>query len=399
MDQNDVLNSLFLALENHDIEATTEILTSSDWIDENTVFDSIPPNYKMFGKAPFPLLNVSSSFNFLEGTQFLLENDLYADCTDENNNSPLHCAASCGSVEIMDLLLSEYSCDPTPRNKNKDLPIHIAATYNQNDAVSFLVEKKINSVEAKNNLGKTVLAIAVENDNVNLAEYLINDCNSDVKTVDNEKNTLLHIALENESFDALAYLLSLEIINIDSINLKGITPLHISAMKGNFDIFKSLLSYNACPLILDKKNRSIVHYSIKSSCYEIFDYIIQNKLTYPFQIDANNFTPFHYAAASPDIRFLTNLASIEPEINKTSLINDAKCGFAPLHIACKHKLYENVNFIILHELSDPLVENCYNQNALHIAERSSNFKLFLLEGNVYDISICDQDGVFILFFN
>lgn len=389
------LNSLFNAFDKHDIDAASQIISDTEWIIANPIFTEILQNSKLFGRPPFPMLNVASCLNFIEGCQLLLENDVDINLTDGYENSPLHSAASCGSVEIMNLLLTEYHCDPIPLNNNKDLPIHIAATYNFNDAVKFLAENKINNVDEKNDTGKTVLSIAVEKNNLPLVEYLINDCQSDITTIDNQKNTLLHIALFNESYDVLQYLLSLKIININNANIYGITPLHISVMKGNFDIFCALLKYNACPLILDTKGRSIINFSIKSNSFIIFDYIIQNKLTYPFPIDKNQATPFHYAAACPDTRFLTALASLD-----SSLINDKKCGFTPLHIACKHKLFENVKFIVTLENTDPLIENCYGQTALHVAARSNNFDLvsFLLEGNVFDNLIPDKNGVSLLFF-
>lgn len=391
--ENEILNSLFVAFSDHDLDTATQIISTTDWINSDTVFTEIPTNYLVYGRAPFPMLNITACFNFIEGCQMLLENDADTDLTDGYQNSPLHSAACCGSIDIMNLLLSEYHCDPTPLNCNKDLPIHIAALHNHNDAVAFLVENNINKIDEKNDLGKTPLSIAVEKNNLDLVQYLIG-CNSDVTTVDMNKNTLLHIAIMNESYGVLEYLLSLNKININNINLEGITPLHISVMKGNFDVFSLLLKYDACPLILDSKGRSIIHFAIKSNSFDIFEYIIQNKLTFPFQIDKNDITPFHYAAASPDVRFLTALASLDP-----SLINDNKCGFAPLHIACKHQLFENINFILTHPITDPLVENCYRQNALHIAARSSNFALlsFILEGNVFDLSIPDIIGVFFYF--
>lgn len=390
MNQKEILDSLFISFYNRNTESIIQILSNSSFITPDFTFDDIPPKCRIYGRPPFPLLNITSTLGYLEASQMLLHNGADYDCVDGFKNSPLHCAAISGNTNLMDLLLFEYNCDPTPKNCNNDLPIHIAASFNQSEAVLYLIKNAKNKVDEKNDSGKTTLSIAVEKNNLPLVQYLINVCSSDVTTIDNNRNTLLHIAVQNKCITVLQYLLSLNKININNKNDEGFTPLLISALVGDPEIFNALLSSGACPLDLDKKGRSIIHLSIKSSSFDIFNCIIQNQLVYPFERDKSLLTSFHYAAASRDIRFIQVLGSLDG-----TLINDDECGFTPLHIACKHQNLEIVKFIISCPIIDPLILNKYGQSPLHIAARSSNYELFLfiLSGNYYDFTVSDANGV------
>ena len=363
------------------------------YLDINQLIDATPPNLFVFGRPPFPLLNLASSFGAYQCVFWLLEQDVYIDSTDGFENTPLHCAAFSGNEEILKLLLL-YNGDPYLYNKNGDLPIHIAASYNKNCILEVFIHSHPDMCNIKNFGGKTILTLGVEKDNIGLVRYLIDTMNCDPKIIDNCRNTLMHIAVQYLAENVAPYLVSLGKININNINDDSLTPLLLSSMQGSFIFFSNLLLSKADYTILDRNGRSILHHSIKSKNFELVEYILKNKLAFPSQEDNFGYTPMHSAVETGDIKFVQLIAQYD-----YSQVNNAKCGFSPLHIACKHNNFEILHFLLNLPNVDYLLCNTYKQNLLHIAARLSSDCIlsFLLKSNAFDISLPDTSGVIFIF--
>ncbi|OHT14283.1 hypothetical protein TRFO_15464 [Tritrichomonas foetus] len=387
------LEALFDAMKQDDIASFQHIIDY--YVNPHEPIYQIPPNNILFGISPFPIVNIAASFGAFLCVSYLMEHNIIENSVDGFNNTALHCAAFSGKVEILKILL-EHNYESNLLNKNGELPIHIASIYSNNHIVSFLTEGRLNKCDIKNYMGKTPLSLAVEKNNIDLAEYLIQNCGCDVTVVDNYKNTLLHLAVQNLSGNTAPFLISINLININNINYSGETALLLAAKKGSFDFFVNLLSFGSNPLILDKKGRSVLHYAIISKNFDLVKFILENKLVYPAQEDANGMTPFHFAVKYGDLTMVQFISQYD-----ISNINNSKNGMAPLHIACKHNKLEIVKFLLSFKNIDHNIENLYGQSILHIASRlnSIDILLFLLgefdqNNNKFDISLPDVHGVF-----
>ncbi|KAM4571214.1 ankyrin repeat and SAM domain-containing protein 1A isoform 6-T6 [Fundulus diaphanus] len=148
--------------------------------------------------------------------------DPYINSKNNDNETPLHCAAQYGHTQVVRLLLEELT-DPTMRNNKFETPLDLAALYGRLEVVKLLLSAHPNLLSC-NTKKHTPLHLASRNGHLSVVEVLL-DAGMDIN-YETEKGSALHEAALFGKTDVVQKLLS---AGIDGkiVDQKGLTALDI----------------------------------------------------------------------------------------------------------------------------------------------------------------------------
>ncbi|XP_034152026.1 ankyrin repeat and SAM domain-containing protein 1A isoform X4 [Esox lucius] len=146
--------------------------------------------------------------------------DLHMNAKNNDNETPLHCAAQYGHSEVVRLLLEELT-DPTMRNNRFESPLDLAALYGRLEVVKLLLTAHPNLLSC-NTKKHTPLHLASRNGHLPVVEVLL-DAGMDIN-YETEKGSALHEAALFGKTDVVQKLLSAG-INVNMLDNRGLTAL------------------------------------------------------------------------------------------------------------------------------------------------------------------------------
>ncbi|XP_069560534.1 ankyrin repeat and SAM domain-containing protein 1A isoform X9 [Brachyistius frenatus] len=146
--------------------------------------------------------------------------DPYINAKNNDNETPLHCAAQYGHSQVVRLLLEELT-DPTMRNNKFETPLDLAALYGRLEVVKLLLIAHPNLLSC-NTKKHTPLHLASRNGHLSVVEVLL-DAGMDIN-YETEKGSALHEAALFGKADVVQKLLSAG-IDVNIVNQKGLTAL------------------------------------------------------------------------------------------------------------------------------------------------------------------------------
>ncbi|XP_029011931.1 ankyrin repeat and SAM domain-containing protein 1A-like isoform X3 [Betta splendens] len=165
-----------------------------------------------------PKLNEQSCVEFKRCGPF----DPYINAKNNDNETPLHCAAQYGHFQVVRLLLEELT-DPTMRNNKFETPLDLAALYGRLEVVKLLLSAHPNLLSC-NTKQHTPLHLASRNGHLPVVEVLL-DAGMDIN-YETEKGSALHEAALFGKTDVVQKLLSAG-IDVNILDRKGLTALDI----------------------------------------------------------------------------------------------------------------------------------------------------------------------------
>lgn len=148
--------------------------------------------------------------------------DPYINAKNNDNETPLHCAAQYGHTQVVQLLLEELT-DPTMRNNKFETPLDLAALYGRLDVVRLLLSAHPNLLSC-NTKKHTPLHLASRNGHLPVVEVLL-DAGMDIN-YETEKGSALHEAALFGKTDVVQKLLVAG-IDVNMVDKKGLTALDI----------------------------------------------------------------------------------------------------------------------------------------------------------------------------
>ncbi|XP_030589006.1 ankyrin repeat and SAM domain-containing protein 1A isoform X3 [Archocentrus centrarchus] len=148
--------------------------------------------------------------------------DPYINAKNNDNETPLHCAAQYGHSRVVRLLLEELT-DPTMRNNKFETPLDLAALYGRLEVVKLLLSAHPNLLSC-NTKKHTPLHLASRNGHLPVVEVLL-DAGMDIN-YETEKGSALHEAALFGKTDVVQKLLSAG-IDVNIVEQKGLTALDI----------------------------------------------------------------------------------------------------------------------------------------------------------------------------
>ncbi|XP_077368732.1 ankyrin repeat and SAM domain-containing protein 1A isoform X3 [Festucalex cinctus] len=146
--------------------------------------------------------------------------DPYINAKNNDNETPLHCAAQYGHSQVVRLLLEELT-DPTMRNNKFETPLDLAALYGRLEVVKLLLSAHPNLLSC-NTKKHTPLHLASRNGHLSVVEVLL-DAGMDIN-YETEKGSALHEAALFGKTDVVQKLLSAG-IDVNILDQKGLTAL------------------------------------------------------------------------------------------------------------------------------------------------------------------------------
>ncbi|XP_055079295.1 ankyrin repeat and SAM domain-containing protein 1A isoform X3 [Periophthalmus magnuspinnatus] len=148
--------------------------------------------------------------------------DPYINAKNNDNETPLHCAAQYGHTQVVRLLLEELT-DPTMRNNKFETPLDLAALYGRLEVVRLLLSAHPNLLSC-NTKKHTPLHLASRNGHLPVVEVLL-DAGMDIN-YETEKGSALHEAALFGKTDVVQKLLTAG-IDVNMVDQKGLTALDI----------------------------------------------------------------------------------------------------------------------------------------------------------------------------
>ncbi|XP_063745717.1 ankyrin repeat and SAM domain-containing protein 1A-like isoform X5 [Eleginops maclovinus] len=146
--------------------------------------------------------------------------DPYINAKNNDNETPLHCAAQYGHSRVVRMLLEELT-DPTMRNNKFETPLDLAALYGRLEVVKLLLTAHPNLLSC-NTKKHTPLHLASRNGHLSVVEVLL-DAGMDIN-YETEKGSALHEAALFGKTDVVQRLLSAG-IDVNITDQKGLTAL------------------------------------------------------------------------------------------------------------------------------------------------------------------------------
>ncbi|XP_075898303.1 ankyrin repeat and SAM domain-containing protein 1A isoform X3 [Nelusetta ayraudi] len=146
--------------------------------------------------------------------------DPYINAKNNDNETPLHCAAQYGHTGVVRLLLEELT-DPTMRNNKFETPLDLAALYGRLEVVKLLLSAHPNLLNC-NTKKHTPLHLASRNGHLHVVEVLL-DAGMDIN-YETEKGSALHEAALFGKTDVVQRLLAAG-VDVNMVDQKGLSAL------------------------------------------------------------------------------------------------------------------------------------------------------------------------------
>ncbi|XP_062567961.1 putative ankyrin repeat protein RF_0381 [Saccostrea cucullata] len=233
----DVNEGLCMAAKNGYYEIIQELFRSPlrkpsvQYVDENQ-------------KRAFEYAVISGDRNAVD---FLLKAGAFINWSDDEGFQPLHFAAQCGNVAMINFLIENGSHIYSARTNREGLtPFHIAVDYGHIEAVEAFIESRTVSVNMKTKLkqgGQTPLHRAVLKSHLKIIELLV-EKGACIDTKDSEGRQAIHYAAQADDPNVLEYILN-QGANIDVTENCGRRAIHYAIYNNQEENVKTLLNYGA----------------------------------------------------------------------------------------------------------------------------------------------------------
>ncbi|XP_043558943.1 ankyrin-1-like [Chiloscyllium plagiosum] len=177
------------------------------------------------------------------------------DCMDNSGWTPLHHAAFCGNISLIEYLLHRRAAINS-RSKYYYTALHRAADNGHTEAVDYLLHRGA-LLEPQTRCGASPLHCSAATGHLSTAQLLIKyGASADIK--DNNKWTPLHWACLNGHIDLIELLLK-EGSSVDEKTDYGMTPLQLAVEAGNVKATAYLLKKGADIDAKDENNQTALH--------------------------------------------------------------------------------------------------------------------------------------------
>ena len=331
---------------------------------------------------------------------------------DANGDTPLHCACISDIIDIIDLLVKNFSEIHTIQNSEGNSPLHIACEWGSFNAAYILVTRLHCDPNVCNEDGKTPLHLACKYGRLDICKVLLEDDHCNVTAQSSETNeTPLHIACCQTDSELVKHLLERCTSNQDIPDVYGDTPLFNACRSGNIDIIKQLVTDKYCNSLYvnirtletpvhiacrmqrldivqvlldghkDQVNQqnlfgeTILHLACQADAVEIVSFLIQHNYCDPNIKARSGEGPLFIACKRKQISIVQCFNNSTCNFNQT----DAKSN-TPLHIACSNNALDIVKFLICHCNVD--AANSDGDTPLHVACKQNHHDILkcLLKG-------------------
>ena len=270
-----------------------------------------------------------------------------------SESSLLHLAAAHGWMDVvLDLLITQYKCNPKYKNSCRSTPLHYASAASHLGMVRYFINEKHCDPMTKDDEDRTPLHYTCQYGNLNIAQYLINEQHCDPMTKDDEDRTPLHYACQYGNLNIAQYLINEQHCDPMTKDKLDQTPLHYACKHGHGHIAQYLLSTcKVDPLAMDNVGNIPMEYATAKGNYDLlklFRSFPKLKRDFPVhtftKLVLTGYSGAGKTTTSQLIQLLAKQASLFSALS-SGRVTDVECltaGIIPLHVVSKVKEVGNM---------------------------------------------------------
>ncbi len=277
----------------------------------------------------------------------------------DDNQTPLHMAASMGHTAIAKYLISN-GASPDLKDSSGSTPLHEAVRYGKVDIMKLLLDAKAD-VNAQNNLGKTPIMVVMPPEQMQEIYKVLVSYNANLNIKDSFGDTLLHTATMMHASSNILGLLVDSGADVNGKNKEGVTPFEIAIQHHDKEMTRFYANHDADIHTKDTNGISPLSLALEAD-RDLFEMTVSKKNVQSQDSEGN--TPLHIA--------LLKNAPLEKILYIISLTDDVNIrnsdGNNVLYIACENK-QEQVVKSLLEKGADIFSTNKDNVSALRLALR------------------------------
>lgn len=264
---------------------------------------------------------------------------------DYKQRTLLHHACWNGWLDVVKILIEQYSCDPNAVDDVGSTPLHWAC-HSSTDIVKYLVLERGCDPTSCNRYRSTPLhwACRSKQPDVKMVRFLVQEARCDPSAVELGGNTPLHAACVGGSLEIVQLLLQDARCDASCRNENGETLLHKASQEGHYDIVKYLIMERGCnPSCKDKEKETPLHLASGGGHLDIVQYLCLDQRADPnCKNVSEDWTPLHKACVEGRlsvVKFLVNHC-------KCNALKTNQKGESPFTLACIFEHIEVVVFLL-----------------------------------------------------
>ena len=201
---------------------------------------------------------------------------------DSQGNKVLHIATTHDHKEIITLLINKYKCPVDSRNFSGQTPLHLLCAQTPTDNVDALIKLFINEFKAdmtsKDINGDQPIHTAAQAGFTGIVINLVLDCRCSPKSRGFKERTLLHHALAMGHTSTAKALIDVFHLSLHSIDDDGNTPLHLSSLSGQSKSVRILLyDYHAPVFVRNKAGKTALDLAKDNSTKKVIREYVRSK--------------------------------------------------------------------------------------------------------------------------
>ena len=281
--------------------------------------------YQSRGMNGWCLLLSASYGGHIDVLQLLVDN-YHCDPSqgDDDSVTSLHVASYKGHINIVHYLVNECHVDPDRADSSGNTPLLYSALGGQVDLVTFFLKKKCN-VSQINGEGSSLSLLACKSGRVALVQQLKQFGFFSENDLDYNGRGIVHYCAMSDSVELLEYLQQNYVVIFDDKDHYGITPLHIASQYASSVIIMRMVSVYGYKVLLDTdySGHSSLHYLCsglkKSHCVtEVY-----NKLFMPSEVPQlkQYYNKFGLFSQETLTKFLTLNVNVSKQHDRVSLLS------------------------------------------------------------------------------
>jgi ankyrin repeat protein len=214
-----------------------------------------------------------------------------------SNQSLLHYACLYGHIDIVTLLIEKYGYDPNVVTKSGESPLHYACLYGHVDVVMLLIEKYGYDPSVVTKSSESLLHYACRYCHIDVVKLLVEKYGYDPNVVAKSSESLLHYACRYCHIDVVKLLVEKYGYDPNVVAKSSESLLHYACLYGHIDVVMLLIEKYGCdPSVVTKSGESLLHYACRYGNIDIVRYLINKQHLNPLMRDnMNQLEPLDYA--------------------------------------------------------------------------------------------------------